>query len=95
MDEMDIDETDDSDSRNDIESWVQWYQKQIELNPKSTMAHYKLGQLFARLERYQEAIDQWKTVIAIDSNHLAARQVLQEISSRLRVKKKASYQSSG
>lgn len=83
MDEMDIDEMDDSNTSNDAESWVRWYQKQITLNPRSTMARYKLGRLLTGLGRYEEAINQWQAVIAIDSNHLAARQAIQEVLSHV------------
>lgn len=95
MDEMDIDEMDDSNTSNDVESWVRWYQKQIQFNPRSTMARYKLGQLLARIGRYQEAISQWKAVIAIDANHLAARQAIQEVLSRVEIKTDVSHQGAG
>lgn len=89
-----MDPMDDPDA-SDVKGWVQWYQKQITLNPRSTMARYKLGQLLARTGRYQEAISQWKAVIAIDSNHLAARQAVQEILSRVEIKTDVSHQGAG
>jgi len=77
MDRMDEQDANESENR------LQWYRKQIELNPRSTMARYKLGQLLARLGRHEEAVVQLKNVIAIDSNHLAARQALQEVLSQM------------
>ncbi|MBI3595584.1 MAG: hypothetical protein HY203_00340 [Nitrospirae bacterium] len=67
---------------------LQWYRKQIELNPRGTEARYKLGVLLARLGRFEEAIVQLKNVIAIDSNHLAARGALREILPQMEARRK-------
>jgi lipopolysaccharide biosynthesis regulator YciM len=74
----------DEEESNDTENWVQWYRKQIELNPKSTVARYKLGRLLAKAERYEEAVVEWKSVIALDPNHLAARVAIEEAYSKMK-----------
>jgi tetratricopeptide (TPR) repeat protein len=77
-----IDSLDEQDA-NDSEAWLRWYRKQIELNPKSTLARYKLGHLLAKLGRYEEAVGLWKSIIPIDPNHLAARLAIEEVLSRM------------
>lgn len=72
---------------NDTENWLKWYWKQIELNPRSTMARYKLGRLLEKLGKYEEALVQLKNVISIDANHLAARMAIEEVLSQMEVRR--------
>lgn len=44
----------------------------ISLNPENKDAHYSLGLVFGRLNRYQEAQDQYRRVLQLDPDHSGA-----------------------
>ncbi len=59
---------------------VEEYQRLIKLNPKDVALHFELGCLFKKLGKREEALQEWRIVIQIDPNNLAARRAIQELS---------------
>ena len=58
---------------------VEEYQRLIRLSPKDIELHFELGNLFKVLGKREEALREWKMVIQIDPNNLAARRAIQEL----------------
>jgi tetratricopeptide (TPR) repeat protein len=65
----------------------QSYKKTIELNPDFEDAHYWLGKVYTQTGAYDQAIEQWKEVLRINSgNQYAFRNLLDSFKSTSRVK---------
>lgn len=58
---------------------IEQYRRLIALNPKDVELHFELGDLFKRLGRRQEALQEWRKIIQIDANNLLARQAIQDL----------------
>lgn len=65
----------------------QSYKKAIELNPDFEDAHYWLGKVYTQTGAYDQAIEQWKEVLRINSrNQYAFRNLIDSFKSTSRVK---------
>ena len=63
------------------------YKKAIELNPNFENAHYWLGKVYTQTGAYNQAIEQWKEVLRINSgNQYAFRNLVDSFKNTSRVK---------
>ncbi|GAG13668.1 unnamed protein product, partial [marine sediment metagenome] len=64
----------------------QYYKKAIELNPDFENAHYWLGKVYKQTGAYNQAIEQWKEVLRINTgNQYAFRNLISSFKSTSRV----------
>ncbi|GAF84745.1 unnamed protein product, partial [marine sediment metagenome] len=64
----------------------QYYKKAIELNPDFENAHYWLGKIYKQTGAYNQAIEQWKEVLRINTgNQYAFRNLIGSFKSTSRV----------
>jgi tetratricopeptide (TPR) repeat protein len=58
---------------------VEEYHHLIRLNPRSAQLRFELGVVYKELGKWRESLTEWQKVIEIDSNHLPARQAIQDV----------------
>lgn len=51
---------------------ISYYQNALNVDPNNVEIHYNLGKLYQDLEQYQEAEQEYKTVIQLDDKHVPA-----------------------
>jgi tetratricopeptide (TPR) repeat protein len=63
----------------DIETAVRLLVQVIERDPGNQLAHFQLGAAFADAQLFEEALSEWRAVIAADPETAAGKQALQNI----------------
>lgn len=66
-------------SKGDLEKALDAYQKLVELDFRNPEYHYCLGNTFYRLQRNEEAYQQWKTTMSLDEGGRYGRRAEQRI----------------
>ena len=51
---------------------ISYYQNALNVDPNNVEIHYNLGKMYQDLEQYQEAEQEYKTVIQLDDKHVPA-----------------------
>jgi tetratricopeptide (TPR) repeat protein len=64
----------------DPDDLIDWYRRMLAVYPRNIQVRTKLGWLFQKLGRHQEALTEWQEVLKIDANNLIAREAILQIS---------------
>jgi len=49
---------------------ISYYQNGLKVDPKNVELHYNLGKMFQDMDKFEEAEQEYKTAIGIDSSHI-------------------------
>lgn len=59
------------------------FQESLEVNPKSLLAEFSIGECYLKLDNYQKAKEQFEKAIAIDPTHQAPKDFLKKVNELL------------